>query len=211
MTYHSTVLKNNDYPFRFHKVYVPSQVKIIIEDWLYKQKQTKYTLRTFIDAKKRDNEYSTSVLYHTVIGKTQNPTVKTLEELRKIVVSTASLNQHKFKQLPLIRLSDVGRMCASFNLSGRQFVSALNMDYNFEMSEKKLYNIMQGKQDYRYEEAWALTYFFIDADKKKYLENKYEKKWDFYDWVIDRMDKEGIVTQDTAKETRDRFQSVLKF
>jgi hypothetical protein len=102
-------------------------------------------------------------------------------------------------------------MCASFNLSGRQFVSALNMDYNFEMSEKKLYNIMQGKQDYRYEEAWALTYFFIDADKKKYLENKYEKKWDFYDWVIDRMDKEGIVTQDTAKETRDRFQSVLKF
>ena len=57
MTYHSTVLKNNDYPFRFHKVYVPSQVKIIIEDWLDKQKQTKYTLRTFLDAKKRDNEY----------------------------------------------------------------------------------------------------------------------------------------------------------
>ena len=211
MTYHSSVLKNNDYPFRFHKVYVPSQVKTIIENWLDKQKHTKYNLRSFIDRKKRDNQYSTSVLYNTVTGKTQNPTVKTLEELRKIVVSTASLDQHKFKQLPLIRLSDIGKMRTSLNLSSRQFVNALNMDYNFEMAEKKLYNIIHGIQDYRYEEAWAFTYFFIDADKKKYSENKYEKKWDFYDWVIHRMDKEGVVTQDNAQETRDRYQQVLKF
>ncbi len=188
--HNKNVLRAADYPFSIHKVYIPSDLNEMI---------TKYSkegdIAKFIKTKNKPEKsgISNQKLIMAVTGKTKNPDVKVLEQLRRLVVTPSAIPHQDYKQLPLIRLKEVSHLMV-FNRLDQKILSKY-----CGTSEAHLSNILHQKSSYKYNLAWALTYFFLE-DYEKY--RKPEQTWDFYSWVQDRLLGEGKITQEEAEKLR---------
>ena len=184
------VLRAGDYPFSIHKIYIPEHLNEMITKYS-KEKDVKQFIKTKNNPDK--SGISNQKLIAAIVGKTKNPDVRVLEEARRLVVGVVYIPHYEYKQLPLIRLKEVSHLMVHNRLDQKILATYA------ELSEAQLGKVLRKESAYKYNLAWALTYFFLE-DYDKY--RKPEVTWDFYGWVHERMVGEGQMSQEDAAKLR---------
>ena len=177
-------------------MFIPEHLKIMIEqevkeknydninNWL----KTKYT-----------GDWSIQAIKQVISGKTKSPAVHLLEDVRRVCTKTGVASKHNFAQLPLIRTAEIRRIVGEdAGLSYKYIADYLGID------QPTLGNTVNDKVQYRYLTAWSLTHFFV-----KYFENPWHMRnvvtWDFYGWVKERREQEGVMTAQAQAKFRDAY------
>ena len=192
-------IKADTYEFKHHNVYIPQDLKAMIEKEI-KQNKNYSSVNTWIKSKNK-SEYSSQAMIQVVNGKTKSPNVALLEELRRIVTKNGLATKFPdYKQLPIIRVDEARRIFGEDPHLRWKFVSDKTGIHSTVIS-----NIIQENVGYRFQDAWKLTWFFI-----KYYEepNKYKiepTRWDYYGWVKEKQNAEGNMSPKELKEWRDQY------
>lgn len=172
------------YPFMHHNVYIPEDLKSMIEREIATNKNYN-SISTWLKTKNTSKHHSSQAMIQVVNGRTKSPNISLLEEIRRIVTKNGLATKFPdYKQLPIIQVKEMQRLFREDPTLRWKFVSDKTGIHQTVLS-----NIINEKVGYRYTDAWKLTYFFM-----KYCDDPTYRPplvtWDFYGWVRDRQEAE---------------------
>ena len=182
--------------FSHHNVYIPEHLKIMIDQEV-KQKSYK-NVNSWLNAKYK-GDWSITAIKQVINGRTKTPSVDLLEDIRRTLTKVGVSSKYDYPQLPLIRTSEIRRIVKQdAGLSYKYISDKVGID------QPTMCNTINDKVQYRYLTAWSLTHFFIN-----YFENPWHNReavtWDFYAWVKERREQEGLMTPEAQANFRDKY------